>query len=113
MCAVVVAQAAPNSWGTVHCYYRSLYAEPGKVPPGWRPPQLADASEEEVRAKVEEYKRTVSQEKSSTKKAARKKYVQLEEPEFRYCGHCEAFKPERTHHCRECKRCVLMMDHHW
>jgi hypothetical protein len=56
---------------------------------------------------VEAYRKLASQEKS------KKKYVELEEPEFRYCTHCEAFKPDRTHHCRECKRCVLMMDHHW
>lgn len=61
----------------------------------------------DVASKVDAYRKLASQEK------AKKKYVELEEPEFRYCTHCEAFKPERTHHCRECKRCVLMMDHHW
>lgn len=25
---------------------------------------------------------------------------------------CQVFKPERTHHCSTCKRCVLVMDHH-
>lgn len=88
-------------------YYRALLAEPGRVPPGWRPAQLEQATDEELLAKIESFKKVASQEKS------KKKYVELEEPEFRYCTHCEAFKPERTHHCRECKRCVLMMDHHW
>ena len=30
----------------------------------------------------------------------------------RFCSHCQNFKPPRTHHCRECGRCVLKMDHH-
>lgn len=30
----------------------------------------------------------------------------------RFCCHCQSFKPPRTHHCRECGRCVLKMDHH-
>lgn len=25
---------------------------------------------------------------------------------------CNVFKPERTHHCSQCNRCVLNMDHH-
>jgi hypothetical protein len=66
-----------------------------------------DVPETEIEAKVEEYKRLNPNEKS------KKKYTELVEPEFRYCKVCEGFKPERTHHCRECNRCVLMMDHHW
>jgi palmitoyltransferase len=30
----------------------------------------------------------------------------------RWCVKCNAYKPERSHHCRQCKRCVLKMDHH-
>ncbi|KAL1719204.1 DHHC palmitoyltransferase-domain-containing protein [Schizophyllum commune] len=30
----------------------------------------------------------------------------------RWCNKCWAPKPERTHHCSECNRCVLKMDHH-
>jgi palmitoyltransferase len=30
----------------------------------------------------------------------------------RWCFKCNAYKPERTHHCKSCKTCVLKMDHH-
>jgi len=30
----------------------------------------------------------------------------------RYCKKCHVSKPDRTHHCSTCKRCVLKMDHH-
>ncbi|KAJ2298282.1 Palmitoyltransferase, partial [Coemansia sp. RSA 2706] len=30
----------------------------------------------------------------------------------RYCRLCKGFKPPRTHHCSDCDRCVLKMDHH-
>ncbi|CRG93051.1 palmitoyltransferase, putative [Plasmodium gallinaceum] len=32
--------------------------------------------------------------------------------ERRYCKWCCKFKPDRTHHCRVCKTCILKMDHH-
>lgn len=30
----------------------------------------------------------------------------------RWCSKCSGWKPDRTHHCRYCARCVLKMDHH-
>src|SRR5690348_9391031 len=27
----------------------------------------------------------------------------------RYCNHCKINKPDRTHHCRKCNRCILKM----
>lgn len=30
----------------------------------------------------------------------------------RYCKHCMLIKPDRTHHCSTCDKCVLKMDHH-
>lgn len=30
----------------------------------------------------------------------------------RYCKKCSTQKPDRTHHCSTCRRCVLKMDHH-
>lgn len=31
---------------------------------------------------------------------------------LRYCRYCSAYKPDRSHHCSACKRCILRMDHH-
>lgn len=31
---------------------------------------------------------------------------------YKYCPKCTADKPERTHHCKTCGRCILKMDHH-
>lgn len=33
-------------------------------------------------------------------------------PEKRFCNKCRLYKPDRTHHCKLCQRCVLRMDHH-
>lgn len=30
----------------------------------------------------------------------------------RFCKKCQVPKPDRTHHCSTCKKCVLKMDHH-
>lgn len=30
----------------------------------------------------------------------------------RRCHKCSAFKPEKAHHCTECGRCIVKMDHH-
>ena len=29
-----------------------------------------------------------------------------------YCSRCEQFRPQRAHHCRTCKTCILRFDHH-
>ncbi|RZC37618.1 zf-DHHC domain containing protein [Asbolus verrucosus] len=35
-----------------------------------------------------------------------------ENGKIRYCKECQLIKPDRTHHCSTCKRCILKMDHH-
>lgn len=32
--------------------------------------------------------------------------------EVRYCKTCLCFKPDRSHHCKICNKCILKMDHH-
>ncbi|KAJ2850876.1 Palmitoyltransferase, partial [Coemansia erecta] len=65
-------------------YYLAVTESPGHVPLGWEPPLSG--------ANVYELKR-------DTQKP-------------RYCRMCRGYKPPRTHHCAECERCVLKMDHH-
>lgn len=30
----------------------------------------------------------------------------------RVCKWCDKYKPDRAHHCRQCRQCILKMDHH-
>ncbi|KAJ2780795.1 Palmitoyltransferase [Coemansia javaensis] len=65
-------------------YYCAVAVAPGYVPLGWEPPRAG--------ANVYELKR-------DTLKP-------------RYCRICKGFKPPRSHHCSDCDRCVLKLDHH-
>jgi palmitoyltransferase ZDHHC2/15/20 len=64
-------------------YFAIVLAEPGSVPERWTPPE----EDPEMNVPKSESKRRV-------------------------CKKCVAWKPERTHHCSVCQRCVLRMDHH-
>lgn len=72
-------------------YFAAVLTEPGRVPPGWQP------SEGDEEAASAEDDRT----RSGDPKQGR-----------RFCRKCSAWKPDRTHHCSVCGRCILKMDHH-
>ncbi|KAF8702223.1 hypothetical protein AX14_014457 [Amanita brunnescens Koide BX004] len=42
----------------------------------------------------------------------RRENVEISPAEVTQCRKCSGEKPERTHHCRICNRCVLKYDHH-
>lgn len=67
-------------------YYLACSTDPGKVPHNWEPPAF------------------VSQPSEGAKRQG------ITAP--RFCKTCNVFKPPRSHHCSECRRCVLKMDHH-
>jgi hypothetical protein len=71
---------------TLWSYFACVLTDPGRVPPGWAPPP-EDEEDERVRTSNSEKRR-------------------------RFCRKCTAWKPERSHHCSVCGRCVLKMDHH-
>lgn len=64
-------------------YYQAVTSDAGGVPPRWTPDEA-----------MAEYG------------------VELSSEHRRFCYKCNAFKPPRAHHCKQCKRCVLRMDHH-
>jgi len=71
-------------------YFAAVLTEPGRVPPGWQPSDdVEEAGAEDDKAR------------SADPKQGR-----------RFCRKCSAWKPDRTHHCSVCGRCVLKMDHH-
>ncbi|KAL7342987.1 zf-DHHC-domain-containing protein [Rhodotorula toruloides] len=67
-------------------YGLTARTDPGTVPQGWEPDwRLVEAGQVEVN------KRTGGP---------------------RFCRTCRVYKPPRAHHCRQCGRCILRMDHH-
>ncbi|CEF64857.1 Zinc finger, DHHC-type, palmitoyltransferase domain-containing protein [Strongyloides ratti] len=39
-------------------------------------------------------------------------YNRLGNGGFRYCYRCMIVKPDRTHHCSNCNKCIIKFDHH-
>jgi len=77
------------------CYVRSILVHPGEIPhgdPQWEYSQ-ADGRPGPfyLPPGVQEVKKTGDR---------------------RHCKWCGKYKPDRCHHCRVCKSCILKMDHH-
>jgi hypothetical protein len=82
------------------CYVRSILVHPGEIPdddPHWNYPSQdgkmssADDKDKASELNLQELKRT---------------------GERRHCKWCGKYKPDRCHHCRVCRTCILKMDHH-
>jgi len=74
-------------------YLRSILVHPGEIPiadPQWEYAQ-PDSKPGPIWVQPQE-----------TKKSG----------ERRHCKWCGKYKPDRCHHCRVCKTCILKMDHH-
>mmetsp|Transcript_27293 Transcript_27293/g.77481 ORF Transcript_27293/g.77481 Transcript_27293/m.77481 type:complete len:388 (-) Transcript_27293:112-1275(-) len=76
-------------------YVRSILTDPGSIPdedPLWQYGGAARSVDIDlVPMALQEMKRT---------------------GERRHCKWCGKYKPDRCHHCRVCKCCILKMDHH-
>lgn len=70
------------------CYARAVLTSPGQVPEAT---EWSLGSTEDGRTRTREVKYS---------------------GERRRCKHCLVYKPDRCHHCRVCKCCILKMDHH-
>jgi len=74
------------------CFLRAINTDPGSVPKTLEWQRGRDQSEN---AQAQELTSEVKQ-----------------TGEVRFCKWCNQYKPDRCHHCRVCRSCVLRMDHH-
>jgi len=78
------------------CYVRSILEHPGEIPdndPQW----IYDSGGGNVDAH---------------KLAAMNLQEMKKSGDRRHCKWCGKYKPDRCHHCRVCRTCILKMDHH-
>jgi len=76
------------------CYVRSILSSPGEIPdndPQWEYIPQDGRSTDGVSLNMQETKRSGDR---------------------RHCKWCGKYKPDRCHHCRVCRTCILKMDHH-
>jgi hypothetical protein len=81
----------------VICYIRSILEHPGEIPD--HDPQWEYMQDGRSNFDWAQYSKSYSQEVKKT-------------GERRHCKWCGKYKPDRCHHCRVCKTCILKMDHH-
>merc|ERR1719158_1482846 len=76
----------------VICYLKSMLVSPGEIPD-----KEEDASWQ--------YKDSATMDSLNLQESKRS-------GERRFCKWCGKYKPDRCHHCRVCRTCILKMDHH-
>lgn len=85
----------------------SIFCDPGGIPSSWKP-------SESMKTMRGSWFRTVqmvqTEETGDIQPIMTWEFKRNGAP--RFCRYCAAYKPDRTHHCRSCKRCILKMDHH-
>jgi len=85
----------------VACYVRSILTHPGEIPDN--DPQWEFMSADSKKPRPPESQNTI---------------MALNLQEIKRSGHrrnckwCNKYKPDRAHHCRICRTCILKMDHH-
>ncbi|KAK5582652.1 hypothetical protein RB653_004237 [Dictyostelium firmibasis] len=104
----------------LRCYGMSVLTDPGSPPSTWIP---EGKTKEDLAILVDQFKHLSRQ---STKGKSTTVLVDDDlstitivnsknsknNNKARFCSQCCAFKPPRTHHCKQCKRCILKHDHH-
>eukprot|EP00300_Choanocystis_sp_HF-7_P025643 c27684_g1_i1.p2 GENE.c27684_g1_i1~~c27684_g1_i1.p2 ORF type:complete len:389 (-),score=57.09 c27684_g1_i1:15-1130(-) len=112
-------------------YYYAHTTDPGVTPPGWRPNHIRDnprvdvalissgveLSASELHNMAAAACSVTSRSRKAPEQAAAPTTpttptIDIDKAPKNYCSACQEFKPPRSHHCRDCYRCVLKMDHH-
>lgn len=124
--------------GTLICYYRTAYANPGYIEPQIEEitPKKPESSVTKPKISHEKYVSTENDDnqheipvedskdckdfdiieanpgKSNKTKEKEDTKEEILEVETRYCTICIIEQPIRAKHCRECGKCVALHDHH-
>jgi hypothetical protein len=87
------------------CFLRAVFTHPGSVP------KTDEWTKDQSNLKM---RLSAQGAQNATKPAAVGLLMsELKQTgERRFCKWCNQYKPDRCHHCRVCKSCVLRMDHH-
>jgi len=85
----------------IYAHFKAMTTDPGAVPPDAEPLDEAEANKNSLDL---ENGNSSSEHNQRQKPAPRKGR--------RLCRRCNAFKPQRAHHCSICRRCIIKMDHH-
>jgi len=90
----------------VICYVRSILVHPGTIPSGrdedGRTWEYVAPDARIVGGTSSAGSTEVALDLTETKRSG----------ERRHCKWCAKYKPDRCHHCRVCRMCILKMDHH-
>lgn len=73
------------------CYVRSILEHPGEIPDNEAWEYTNESQSHALNMNLQEMKKSGDR---------------------RHCKWCAKFKPDRCHHCRVCRTCILKMDHH-
>lgn len=95
------------------CFFKAVFTEPGSVPDAleWLGEGFnASRGPEEIGVKPEvsgtnvgpKLKQGIHPQPHEVKHTGAR----------RFCKWCQKYKPDRSHHCRVCRSCILRMDHH-
>jgi len=102
----------------VICFLLACFTPPGYVPstPEWKVGLRMNAADEKRLQDIFN-KRSIAELSPDDRRFVQNLALverKKENTQLRFCKkyNCHTFKPDRTHHCSVCGRCILRMDHH-
>lgn len=100
----------------IACYARTMLTSPGYIPQTsfWKEGDfvILERHNAVVRSLIADPAEAITDEDRDVIRQLPVVERKQQSGKFRYCKLCCTFKPDRTHHCSMCGRCVLRMDHH-